>query len=72
MYDEDLAFTGLGGITIGGVVLGYWWLAAVAAALVVVGLMLTRIAARGTSPAVLVADPDQTATLPTVSGWPDR
>jgi hypothetical protein len=47
MYDETLAFTGIGAITIGSLVLDIWWLAAVAVGILLFGIALTRLGRRG-------------------------
>jgi hypothetical protein len=46
MYDDELAFTGLGSIALGGMVFDTAWLVAVAFALIAAGLVLTRLGAR--------------------------
>jgi hypothetical protein len=46
MYDDELAFTGLGGIALGGIVFDVAWLVVVAFAVIAAGLMLTRVGAR--------------------------
>jgi hypothetical protein len=45
MYDDELAFTGLGSVAIGGVVFGAVWLAVVAFVVIGAGLLLCRVAA---------------------------
>lgn len=42
-YGNALASTGLGAITIGGVVLDQWWLVAVAGGLVGAGVLVLRL-----------------------------
>jgi hypothetical protein len=46
MYDESLAFTGLGTVVVGSAVLDLWWVAAGAAVAIVLGIAAARIAAR--------------------------
>jgi hypothetical protein len=41
-YGKTLANTGLGGLAIGGYVIDQWWLVAVAAGLIVVGILGLR------------------------------
>ena len=43
MYDEELAITGLGTVTLGGIVLDSVMIAVIGFALVAVGLLLTRL-----------------------------
>jgi hypothetical protein len=43
MYDDELAFTGLGGIALGGIVFDLAWLVVVAFVLIAAGLVLTRL-----------------------------
>lgn len=46
MYDESLAFTGLGTVVIGSAVLDLWWVAAGAAAAIVLGIGVARVSGR--------------------------
>lgn len=46
MYDDELAFTGLGSIAIGDFVFDSVWLVALGFALIVAGLLATRLGAR--------------------------
>ncbi|MDN4614168.1 hypothetical protein P5G50_06845 [Leifsonia sp. F6_8S_P_1B] len=46
MYDESLAFTGLGTVVIGSAVLDLWWVAAGAGVAIVLGIGVARLAAR--------------------------
>jgi len=47
MYDEELALTGLGTVTLGGVVFDSMLVAVIGFALVAAGLLLTRLGRRG-------------------------
>jgi hypothetical protein len=46
MYDETLALTGAGAIAIGGLQIEQWWIGAVAAALIAVGVAALRLRRR--------------------------
>jgi len=47
MYDEELATTGLGTVTLGGLVLDSFLIAVIGFALVATGLLLTRLGRKG-------------------------
>ncbi len=46
MYGNQLATTGMATVTVGGVMLGGWWLLAVSVLLVLVGTALVRVGFR--------------------------
>lgn len=48
MYDDELAFTGIGGVALGGMVFDAAWLAVIAFVAIAAGLMLFRAAASRT------------------------
>jgi hypothetical protein len=43
MYDDELAFTGIGGVALGGMVFDAVWLAALAFLVIGAGLLLSRV-----------------------------
>lgn len=45
MYDDELAFTGIGGVALGGMVFDAVWLALAAFIAIAAGLLLCRVAA---------------------------
>ena len=47
MYDEELALTGIGSVTLGGVVFDSLMVAVIGFALVATGLLLTRLGRKG-------------------------